>query len=147
MPATLFLIQLTATLFMTGLIWFVQIVHYPLFAAITPSELPRYARLHADRTGYIVAIPMLLELLAALSAIAPSLRPSFVSRGAAILSAVLVLFLWLTTAVLQIPLHNRLGRASEPALIHRLVLTNWIRTATWTSRSALLLASLRHLLS
>ncbi len=34
LPDTLFLAQTAATLFMTGLIWFVQIVHYPLFATI-----------------------------------------------------------------------------------------------------------------
>ena len=146
-PGTLlFLLQLAPTLFMTGLIWFVQVVHYPLFALVGPAAFPRYEQQHARRTGWVVFPPMLLELLTALAALSPRLRPSQLSRPAAIASAALVLLIWLSTALLQIPLHNQLDRTSDPATLlrlqRRLVQTNWLRTAAWTARSALLLTAL-----
>ncbi len=153
MPAVvLFLAQLAATLFMTGLIWFVQIVHYPLFAELAPERqsvavdeagerqsFTRYIRLHGNRTSLVVGPPMLLELTTALLALAPTLRPTFLTLPAAITSVALVLLIWASTAFLQIPLHNQLGREHSTHAIRRLVLTNWLRTAALTTRSILLL--------
>ncbi len=41
-----FLAHITATLYMTGLIWFVQIVHYPLFARVGNAEFSAYEQRH-----------------------------------------------------------------------------------------------------
>jgi hypothetical protein len=54
--------NLCASLFMTGVIWFVQIVHYPLFASVGAIDFPEYERRHANRTGYVVAPVMIFEL-------------------------------------------------------------------------------------
>ena len=137
---SLFLAQTAATLFMTGLIWFVQIVHYPLFTAVGSSGFISYARRHAKLTGYVVGLPMLVELGTSLAALAPTLRPAFVSSSAAALSAVLLLLIWAVTGLIQVPLHDQLCREHNPRLIVRLVRTNWIRTIGWTVRSVLLLA-------
>ena len=131
---------------MTGLIWFVQVVHYPLFRAVGDAEFVLYARRHATLTGYVVCVPMLVEFATALVGLNPSLRPKFLSSADAIASAVLVLLLWLTTALLQLPLHERLGQAHDPVQIGRLVRSNWIRTALWSSRAVLLLVCLRRAL-
>jgi hypothetical protein len=56
------LANLCVSLLMTGVIWFVQIVHYPLFAKVGTGEFIAYERNHADRTGYVVAPPMIFEL-------------------------------------------------------------------------------------
>ena len=138
----LFLLQVVATLFMTGLIWFVQIVHYPLFKEVGSAAFVRYARHHATLTGYVVGGPMLFELATALTGLAPSLRPTFVSTVNAIESAVLVLLLWLATGLLQVPLHARFAEARDRAGIDRLVRSNWIRTVLWSARSALLMVCL-----
>ena len=62
----LYLLHLASTLFMVGVIWFVQVVHYPLFAKIGTMEFPGYEQTHTslDRTGG--RVPMLLELFTAL---------------------------------------------------------------------------------
>src|SRR4051794_35751848 len=54
---------LASTLFMTGLIWFVQVVHYPLFAEVDPAGFRRYHAAHTRATTRVVLIPMILELL------------------------------------------------------------------------------------
>ena len=56
------LLQLLTTLAMFGLIWFVQIVHYPLFVRVGEPGFRDYAGLHATRTTYVVAPLMLVEL-------------------------------------------------------------------------------------
>ena len=61
------LAQVWATLFMVGLIWFVQVVHYPLFAHVGRTQFPEYERLHNQFTTWIVGPVMLLELTTAMA--------------------------------------------------------------------------------
>lgn len=63
----LLLVQSAATLFMTGLIWFVQVVHYPLFGSAGRDIFAGYERAHQRRTGWVVGPPMLVELATALA--------------------------------------------------------------------------------
>jgi hypothetical protein len=146
LPNTIFLAQYAATLFMTGLIWFVQIVHYPLFATIhahtTPDAFRAYESSHANRTSFVVFPPMAVELITALATLLPSLRPAFLSQNAAIASATLVVLIWASTGLLQVPIHNRLAANPTPVTICRLVLSNWLRTALWSARAILLSAAL-----
>lgn len=51
-----------ATWFMVGLIWFAQVVHYPLLAGVGPSESVAFQREHMRLTSFVVAGPMLVEL-------------------------------------------------------------------------------------
>jgi hypothetical protein len=138
----LFLAQYAATLFMTGLIWFVQIVHYPLFANIlrhtTPADFRGYEASHANRTSFVVFPPMAVELVTALAALLPRLRPAFVSQPVAAASAILVVAIWASTGLIQVPLHDRLGSNPAAETVRRLVLSNWLRTVLWSSRAVLL---------
>ena len=55
------LLQVLATSFMTGLIWFVQVVHYPLMEGWPHDGFGRWEVAHRDRTGPVVIPPMLIE--------------------------------------------------------------------------------------
>ena len=59
------LLHAAATVFMTGLIWFVQVVHYPLFSAVGRDRFSEYEGRHSRLTGRVVGAPMLLELATA----------------------------------------------------------------------------------
>ena len=135
----LFLTQVLATLAMLGLIWFVQVVHYPLFLTIPEPGFMSYETSHATRTGWIAAPLMAVELLSALLLLVPHLRPVFVSHRTAQLGMVLVVLLWLSTGLIQVPLHNQLHQRYDRAVIQRLITSNWLRTALWTARAALML--------
>ncbi len=129
------LIHAAATLFMTGLVWFVQIVHYPLFAAVGEKEFARYARLHSKRATRVVAPVMLIELAAALSlAISP---PAGGGYGAVITGLILLGGIWVSTAFVQVPTHSILAEGFGQDAHRRLVATNWFRTAAWTIRAAI----------
>ena len=47
-----------------------------------------------------------------------------------------------TTVAISAPLHERLNAHFDPALLNRLVATNWIRTVAWTARAGLAIAIL-----
>ena len=65
------------TLFMVGLVWFVQVVHYPLFGRVGEDEFVAYSRL----TGWVVGPPMLLE--AATTTAPLFIRPASIPAPAA----------------------------------------------------------------
>ena len=136
---TVFATNLARTLALFGLIWFVQLVHYPLFLRIAPQDFAAWEAEHANRTGWVAAPLMVAELLTALLLLRASLRPPQIHTYEAALGAALTIVLWLSTFFVQVPLHNRLHRGSNPALIRRLIHTNWVRTITWTARAALVL--------
>jgi NTE family protein len=135
----LFAIHAAATLFLTGLIWFVQVVHYPLLASVGHAEQVRYHDAHMTRTGWVVAPVMLLELG---TAILLWIHPGVMTKRVALLGLGLVLVVWLSTFLLQVPCHRRLATGFEREAWKRLVRTNWIRTASWTARALLIIVVL-----
>lgn len=142
LPVALFLLQVAATLFMTGLVWFVQIVHYPLMAHVGEAGFSTYSQQHAKRARLLIAPVMLAELATALLPLWSALRPVSLPENAVKMSLFLLALIWLSTALLQVPLHTRLSRGWDAAAARRLVNTNWIRTVCWTLRALLLLICL-----
>lgn len=140
----LLLAHAAATLFMVGLIWFVQIVHYPLFAHVGLDQAVAYAALHQRWTTWVVGPPMLLELATVVGLVLTppdGLHPGWVWLGAALLGIV-----WAATAFLSVPAHEQLASGWDAEAGHRLVVTNWVRTLAWTGRGALALFFLGHAL-
>lgn len=121
---------------MCGLIWFVQIVHYPLFARTDTGHSPDYADENQRRTAPVVLPPMLVEAATAtLIALSP---PSAIGRPAALAGLAMVAALWLSTLLVQMPLHGQLKHAGHaPETVRALVQTNWVRTILWSSRAVL----------
>lgn len=128
--------QAVASGAMCGLIWFVQAVHYPLFAAVAGERSRSYSVENQRRTTPVVLPFMLVEAAAATAvAIWP---PAGVGRGPAAAGLALVAVIWLSTFLLQVPLHGRLAEEGHTDdVVARLVRGNWIRTAAWTARALL----------
>lgn len=128
-----------ATLAMVGLIWFVQIVHYPLFARVGDDDYTAYQSAHMSRTSLVVGPLMLAELATAVLI----LLGGWTSRPLAIAGIVLLAIAWLSTFLLQVPRHATLERGYDARAAASLVTTNWIRTIAWTARGILALLMLR----
>jgi magnesium-transporting ATPase (P-type) len=128
-------IHLAATWFLTGLIWLIQQVHYPLMHDIGPAEFSAYSRNHQNRITPVVGIAMFLEVTSALALLSfdPSARKSVSFQ----VSLALLAIIWLSTALIQVPLHRRLVHGRDLAAITALVRTNWIRTVAWSARAAI----------
>jgi hypothetical protein len=143
--SAIFVGNLLVTGFLVGVIWFVQIVHYPLFVQIEAASFPRYHARHSDLTTRVVALPMLLELI--LSGLLPFARLPGVDVPIAWLGFALALAVWLCTFLIAVPLHTRLGRGHDRAIIARLVATNWLRTIAWTAHLLLLIVLLLRIMA
>lgn len=137
--------NVVSTMLMTGVIWFVQIVHYPLFASVGKEQFVAYEAEHQQRTTWVVAPLMLAELATAIALIIE--RPMSVHRGEAWLGIALVALIWASTFFLQVPLHERLGREFREEWAARLVATNWVRTIAWSLRTVLCVTWISRLFS
>lgn len=120
---------------MAGLIWFVQVVHYPLMARVGAADVPAYAAEHQRRTGWVVGPLMLVE--AATAVVLVVAPPDGVPRAAAVAGLALIVVLWASTALLQVPRHREMLHGFDPGAHRRLVRGNWIRTGAWTARAGL----------
>ncbi len=131
---------LALSLYLTGLIWTIQIVHYPLFALVGDTAFPAYHAAHNVRITAIVMVPMLLELVGAfaMAFVVPPGVPPWVGW----LGLALVLVIWGDTALVQVPQHNALASMPSRDIIAALVTGNWLRTLAWTARSLILLGAL-----
>lgn len=132
---TLLLLHFLAAVVMTAVIWFVQVVQYPLFAQIGEAEFPAYAADYQRRIGWIVIGPMLIEVFAA-AALAIS-HPDIYKDPAFTIAAVLLAVVWASTFGWLVPLHQKLVQRKDLPTIVRLVKSNWVRTIAWTARAIL----------
>ena len=136
------LTNVAATWFMVGLIWFVQLVHYPQFAGVGAECFVPYHRRHQRFTTLVVAGPMVVE---GVTAVWLAIRPGgAVSPMVAWTGLGLAAVIWLSTALLQVPRHGELSRGFDAGACARLCRTNWVRTVAWTARGSLMLLALRN---
>ncbi len=124
-----------ATAVMVGVIWFVQIVHYPLLAQFGSTQSVAVAEQHQQRTGYVVGLPMLVEGVSTLWLLART--PDGVAVLLPWVNAVLLAVALGGTLILSVPLHAKMALAHNDETGRKLVVTNWPRTIAWTLRSAL----------
>ena len=135
-PQLTFLVNLLATWYLVGLIWMVQLVHYKLFDRVGLDGFVRYEADHCNLISPVVGPPMLIEIATAvLLIISP---PSGVPRWAMVAGLAAVSAIWLSTALIQVPCHNRLGDGFNARDYALLVGSNWIRTVLWTARGLLM---------
>ena len=134
-PSLVFLLNLISTWYLVGLIWIVQIVHYPLFDRVGAREFEQYEADHNRLITPVVGPVMLVELASALALIVAS--PAGFPRWAAWLGVGLIATIWLSTVLIQVPCHNQLSSGFQEFAYRRLVGTNWIRTVCWSARGVL----------
>lgn len=146
---SLLILQLVASSAMAAIAWFVQQVHYPLFArlgggvipggradAARPDELAAWHDENVRRTRPVVLVPMAIE--AGTAAWLAAFPLPGIGRLPALAGLALVATAILSTLLVQVPLHERL-RAGEddPAIVRSLVRSTGLRTAVWTARAGL----------
>lgn len=136
MTKLIFISNLLATIFMTGVIWIVQVVHYPLFAKVGPDLFRSYHADHNVLITYIVLPAMLIE--AGTAALMIINRPGGISATEAWIGLFLVIIAWGATFFLSVPQHGRLAPGFDAEAHRLLVQTNWIRTIAWSLRSLLI---------
>jgi hypothetical protein len=129
------LLNLLATWTMVGVIWFVQIVHYPLLAVVPVESAASTAVEHQRRTGFVVGLPMAVEGITTLMLLWR--QPDGVSVWLPWVAAVLLAVALGSTVLLSVPRHERMARQPDAKVGRELVITNWPRTIAWTARGVL----------
>lgn len=133
-------ISTVATWAMVGVIWMVQVVHYPMLAEYSALAPVRAVVDHQRRITPVVGPLMAAEGVTALILLVD--RPPTMGTLSAWIAASLLGLALLSTVALQVPLHGRLAHGHDDELTHRLITTNWLRTAAWTARGLVLAAVL-----
>ncbi len=126
--------HLIFTSIMTGVIWVIQIVHYPSFHFIEKELYTAFQKFHMNKISIIVIPIMLAELITGMML--------FLDRSSKspflIISFVILVLIWLITGVFFSKAHNELIAGYQELVINQLVAMNWIRTLLWTLRLLLL---------
>lgn len=111
-----------------GLIWVIQLVHYPTFEFVDSTNFLAFHQ-HHTKTITLIVMPLMLGEL--------GLSIYFVKQQSSIYLGPLILvgLIWLSTFFIQVPIHHTLGAGKDSFLIQKLVNTNWIRTILWTIKA------------
>lgn len=138
------LLNVVSTWTMVGVIWFVQIVHYPLLSVVPVESAANVAVEHQRRTGWVVMAPMAVEGVTTLLLLA--MVPSGVAWFVPWLAGIPLALALGATVLLSVPRHARMATSPDAQVGRELVSTNWVRTVAWTSRgivvTGMLLATL-----
>lgn len=129
-------ISTVATWGMVGVIWMVQLVHYPLLGRLSALEPSTAAADHQRRITWVVGPLMAAEGVTALVLLVS--RPASMSAASAFIAAALLGIALGSTVFVQVPLHARLAEGHDDAVVRSLISTNWVRTVAWTARGLLL---------
>ena len=127
------LANFVATCLMTGVIWFVQWVHYPLLSKVPVDRAVETAIDHQRRTGQVLAIPMAVEGFTTLGLLI--IRPESVPIFWPWFGAVLLAVALGSTVFVSVPLHAKMATNPTADVGQRLVVTNWPRTIAWSLRA------------
>jgi hypothetical protein len=136
-PGQLAVAQVAVTWSLVGLIWTIQVVHYPLLARVGPASYHEYQREHMRRITWLVGPLMLAEVALTLGLWWRAESPAEERLGWA--GALLLLVIWGATAAFSVPAHGRLERGFDAEAHRRLVSTNWLRTLAWSLRGLVVL--------
>ena len=124
------IIHLIATSVMVGVIWTIQLVHYPSFHFIELNQYTTFQRFHMSRISYVVIPAMLTELFTLILIIISMDQVDLIILA----SALLLIVIWLMTAVFFSGVHQKLTLGYDQVVVEKLVKLNWGRTLLWTLR-------------
>ena len=127
-------VNFISTSVMVGVIWVIQLLHYPSFHFINDQKYIEFQHFHMQRISFIVIPVMLIELASALS------LAYFFRFSLTIILLALLLGIWAITFIFFTNMHQKLTNGYDPSIVDKLVKINWSRTALWSLRLIILLS-------
>ena len=119
---------------MVGVIWVIQLVHYPSFRFTDREKYVSFQIFHMRKISFIVMPVMVLEFLSGLLLVLYHSNYESLLR----ISFILLLIIWLVTALFFAQIHQKLSKGYDETLVRKLVSFNWIRTLLWTIRTIII---------
>ena len=133
----IFLLNLVLSFIAVGLIWTIQLVHYPSMRFIPKERFVEYHNFHSIRISFLAIPLMVTELGTSLILFYQNYNNAI--QTIFLINLVIVALIWLSTFLIQVPLHNALSKEKQSEKLSKLICTNWIRTILWTARSILMI--------
>ena len=130
----LLMVHLVCCAILVGLIWTIQLLHYPAFSFVRESHFLEFHQQHSQRITFLVGPLMVAELASAVGLVWLNFENALLWVN---LSGVLLI--WGCTFFISVPIHNSLAERFDVLQIRKLVLTNWFRTTLWSARLILLI--------
>lgn len=127
------ILNLFSSFFLCGLIWMVQLVHYPMFYHLDKTNFSSHIAFHGFRISFIVIPLMITELITSFALVYLSAQYFYFHFS----GLIAVIIIWLTTFMVQVPLHKSLSQKRNKYMIHKLIRSNIIRTTLWSVKSLL----------
>ena len=127
-------VNFISTSLMVGVIWVIQLLHYPSFHFINDKKYIEFQNFHMRRISFIVIPTMLTELASAL------LLAYFFRSSLTIILLALLLGVWAITLIFFTNMHQKLTNGYNQTIVYRLVQINWSRTILWSLRLIILLS-------
>lgn len=140
MDDVVLLLNAASSLAMVGVIWFVQVVHYPLLSIVPVESAASVALEHQRRTGWVVMVPMTVEGVTTLLLLA--MVPEGVAWFVPWLAGIPLAVALGATVLLSVPRHARMAAQPDATVGRELVTTNWVRTVAWSLRGIIAMAML-----
>tara|TARA_B100002051_G_scaffold188872_1_gene178886 strand:- start:102 stop:467 length:366 start_codon:yes stop_codon:yes gene_type:complete len=106
-----------------------QIVSYPLFLNVDEKIFTSYHSEYVKRITIIVMPIMIIEL--ALTIMLYYMLDGFLSQ----IFLISIVLIFISTVIIQVPIHNKLKFSYDEHLAKKLIKTNWIRTFLWTIKA------------
>lgn len=126
------LLHVCTTAALAGVSWFLQVVHYPLFARVGRRRFSRYGAAHRLVHPLVLWPLMVVELITALALAASAqsiIRPELQAAGLVLLACV-----WGLTIRIQRSPAKALETAFYPAALRSLLRLHCFRTTCWNLR-------------
>ena len=127
-------VNFISTSLMVGVIWVIQLLHYPSFNFINDKKYIEFQHFHMQRISFIVIPAMLIELASAL------LLAYFFGSSLTIILLALLLGVWAVTFIFFTNMHQKLTNGYNQSIVDRLIQINWSRTILWSLRLIILLS-------
>ncbi len=130
----IFLVHLISTSIMVGVIWVIQLAHYPSFHFIDKDIYTSFQKFHMNKISLIVLPVMLVEITTGVILLnVDNYKSTFI-----LIAFIILIIIWAITGVYFSSAHNKLVIGYQELIINQLVAMNWIRTLLWTLRMILL---------
>ena len=126
-------IHFLSTSLMVGIIWVIQLLHYPTFHFIEQSDYVEFQHFHMQRISFIVVPVMIIELLSGFMLV------YYFRSNLLILCLIILLVIWSITFVFFTKLHQSLLGGYDKIIVDKLVQINWSRTVLWSLKLIILI--------
>lgn len=130
METIFLLLNLISTLLIAGVLWFIQLVHFPLINEMPAKNMVNNGYYHMQKILGIINLLFIIDFITIVFLLL--LVNSDLSATLMLINILIFLFTVILTRITFLPIHQNLSKNPNSFLISKLINLNWIRTLVWS---------------